>query len=136
MEPLSSAALFLVLMAGQPTYGISRTVDLKGPPNIECIRETLKGTPGVKAVRDIYPDGVGGKLWSFRYKGENVWGTLTVRHDSKGGYRFLDERLNVSQKPSAEELDKTAALMLAVEKRLITECKMPELEKVTQRRVP
>src|SRR5262245_47178200 len=123
MEVFSSAALFLVMMAAEPTYGISRAVDLTGPPNIECIQQTLTSTPGVKEVRDIYPGGVKGRLWSFRYKGDNAWGTLTVRRSEAGAYRFLDERLNVTNKPSAEELDRTQALMLEIEKRLITECK-------------
>lgn len=121
-------ALVVTLSACDFVYGVRRYSKINDLPQLDCVDQVIRGTPGVASVeerkeptdRDYPPVDV----YNFRYhgtEGSSVEGVVQFV-TRRGAVEFEDTDLRLNAKPPQRQIDATRPVMRRIETNLINQC--------------
>lgn len=122
------------------SYGIERSVHFTQFPDPACVRSVIERVPGIRGYDEWqWPEeGATGqdpnRAHHFAYDGESVRVQLGVFADEPGRMRFVQSYMRANLPMTRREADEARSLMVAVEKSLVADCGLVELQSsVTER---
>jgi len=112
--------------------GIWRGKLLYHVPDTQCILKALRELPEIQKIRVVSEGRVksGGRPGiNMIYEGNGFWVQFVVRIDEHGQLSFTQSNTMVSvhKRMSHDEIERTRAVMKAVEAKLVSQCGMKEL---------
>lgn len=129
-------AIAAALLAGgcDQLYGVRRTAELSGQPELECVRSAIEHTEGVTSV--TYRASHDGKglfhanpwVYDYVYRGpDGIWGSLQLIRDYNGHFSYENTRFAMHKPPPQGAIDATRPVMRLMEKNIAARCAIIEL---------
>jgi hypothetical protein len=134
----ASAILVLALpLAGcDILYGVGRGAQLDKKPELACVEETIRATPGITEVK-FESDHSGKGLfhpapWTYSYlyrgkDGSNIIGSLQIVETYDGAVTMGQSLWQLNAPPPQAWVDATRPVMRAIEMRLAERCGIRDL---------
>jgi hypothetical protein len=121
-------AAVVVLCGCDPISGVMRNAELASPPEPECVRLAIEGTPGVTSVKFL-KSSTEEADYSYLYSGNpgnNVSGAVQIRARN-GKLSYSNSHLSLGAPPAQADIDATRPVMRAMEKNIARQCGITEL---------